>query len=149
MPMKAFHTSRTKPVEHIRKSKRSTAVLAEPYYKGQQKSGQHSSNTRRCDRDTWRILFDSGSDGDLLFIPKGSSKKQIPYCTRTIAQNWRTSNGHFSTDRIADLELIFPEYSHSKRIKVAPDMVYLHEGDPEPLYDVIIGTESMHHMGAN
>ncbi len=39
-----------------------------------------------------RVLFDTGSDGDLLFHEKGTAK-QFPYLTRQVPKSWRTSNG--------------------------------------------------------
>jgi hypothetical protein len=40
---------------------------------------------------TIRVLLDTGSSGDLLFIKKGS-QKYIPTMKRAIAQSWGTSN---------------------------------------------------------
>jgi hypothetical protein len=44
-----------------------------------------------------RVLLDSGSSGDLLFLKKGASK-DIPVITRAVPQSWGTSNGTFVTD---------------------------------------------------
>jgi hypothetical protein len=41
-----------------------------------------------------RVLLDSGSSGDLLFIKKGSSKR-ISVVKRVVPQSWGTSNGTF------------------------------------------------------
>jgi hypothetical protein len=45
---------------------------------------------------TIRVLLDSGSSGDLLFMKKGSSKR-ISVVKRAIPQSWGTSNGTFVT----------------------------------------------------
>ena len=43
-----------------------------------------------------RVLLDSGSDGDLLFHKKGTTK-HFPYLTRQVPKTWHTSNGDFQT----------------------------------------------------
>ncbi len=43
---------------------------------------------------TIRILLDTGSSGDLLFIKEGS-QKYIPSVKRTVPQSWGTSNSTF------------------------------------------------------
>ena len=43
---------------------------------------------------TIRVLLDSGSSGDLLFLKKGSSKR-ISVVKRVVPQSWGTSNGTF------------------------------------------------------
>ncbi len=47
---------------------------------------------------TIRVLLDSGSSEDLLFMKKGSSKR-ISVVKRVVPQSWGTSNGTFVTDR--------------------------------------------------
>ncbi len=44
---------------------------------------------------TIRVLLDTGSSGDLLFIRKGSHK-DIPCVKRNVPQPWGTSNGTLS-----------------------------------------------------
>ena len=148
LPIKAFNISTEVPNDTTSEKPRSTAVVAEPFLQDQ-KDGLYSNKyKRRVERKTWRVLLDCGSDDDILFIEKGSkAKRRIPYSTRKIPQNWRTFSGYFNTDRVADFELVFPEYSHSKRFKTTPDIVYLDESDPNPLYDLIIGKNTMEKMG--
>ncbi len=55
---------------------------------------------------TIRVLLDSGSSGDLLFIKKGSSKR-ISVLKRVVPQSWGTSNGTFVTDRVGDIKISF------------------------------------------
>ena len=69
-----------------------------------------------------RMLFDSGSDGDLLFHRKGTSKC-FPYSARLVPKSWCTSNGTFHTEGKGKLNLQFFEYSHSKTITLQPDIV--------------------------
>jgi hypothetical protein len=48
---------------------------------------------------TIRVLLDSGSSGDLLFMKKGSSKC-ISIVKWVVPQSWGTSNGTFDTDTV-------------------------------------------------
>ncbi len=57
-----------------------------------------------------RVLLDSGSDGDLIFV----DKMLLPSSKRLVPQSWNTSNGMFQTKRKAEIELNFFEYSDSK-----------------------------------
>jgi len=57
---------------------------------------------------TIRVLLDTGSSGDLLFIKKGSHK-YIPTMKRAIAQLWCTSNGTFQTKKVG---VIYTELKH-------------------------------------
>ena len=57
---------------------------------------------------TIRVLVDSGSSGDLLFMKKGSSKC-IPIVKRVVPQLWGTSNGTSVTDRVGNIEISFVE----------------------------------------
>jgi hypothetical protein len=63
---------------------------------------------------TVRVILDSGSSGDLLFMKKGSSKC-ISIVKRVVPQSWGTSNGTFITDRVGNIEILFVEYSARKR----------------------------------
>jgi hypothetical protein len=69
-----------------------------------------------------RVLLDSGSSGDLLFLKKGASK-DIPVIIRAIPQSWGTSNGTFVTDKVGDIEISFWEYSKNKKVHLQPDIV--------------------------
>jgi hypothetical protein len=52
---------------------------------------------------TIRVLLDSGSIGDLLFMKKGSSKR-ISAVKQVVPQSCGTSNGTFITDRVGNIE---------------------------------------------
>ena len=93
-----------------------------------------------------RVLLDSGSSGDLLFIKKGATKythrvKRATPCT------WGTSNGAFTTKQVGDIEIAFVDYSKSKRIRLRPDIVEYGPSESIPLYDLIVGKETMHELG--
>jgi hypothetical protein len=94
-----------------------------------------------------RVLLDTGSSGDLLFIAKGS-QKYIPTLKRAVPQSWGTSNGTFITKKVGGISLSFVEYSASKSINLVPDIVEYEAGASEPLYDLIIGKQTLHDIGA-
>ncbi len=48
-----------------------------------------------------RVLLDSGSSGDLLFLKKRAST-DIPVIMRAVPQSWGTSNGFIVTDKVGD-----------------------------------------------
>ena len=48
---------------------------------------------------------------------------------------------------VAKLDLLFPEYSSSKRFSVKPDIVEIPDHMSKPVYDLIIGVETMAKMG--
>ncbi len=81
---------------------------------------------------TIRVLLDSGSSGDLVFMKKGSSKR-ISIMKRVVPQSWGTSNGTFITDKVGDIEISFVEYSASKKACFQPDIV---EYSPGPSANV-------------
>jgi hypothetical protein len=73
---------------------------------------------------TIRVLLDSGSSGDLLFMNKGSSKC-ISVVKRVVPQSWGTSNGTFVTDRVSSIEISFVEYSASKKVHLQASNVQI------------------------
>ncbi len=73
-------------------------------------------------KKTIRVLLDTGSSGDLLFIRKGS-QKYIPCVKRAAPQSWGTSNGTFPTKKVGEIDISFVEYSTSKSVHLAPDIV--------------------------
>ncbi len=86
---------------------------------------------------TIRVLLDSGSCGDLLFMKKGSSKG-FSVAKWVVPQSWGTSNGTFVIDMVADIEISSVEYSASKKVHLQPDIVEYRLGDQAPMYDLII-----------
>ncbi len=95
---------------------------------------------------TIRVLLDSGSSGDLLFLKKGASKR-ISFVKRVVPQSWGTSNGAFNIDKVGDIEISFVEYSASKKVRLQPDIVEYSLGEQAPMYDLIIGKQTMHNLG--
>ncbi len=71
-------------------------------------------------KTTMRVLLDTGSSGDLLFIRKGSHK-YIPTWKRNVPQSWGTSNGTFQTRKVGGIDISFLEYSASKSVHLTPD----------------------------
>ncbi len=102
------------------------------------------STSLRVETKTIRVLLDTGSSGDLLFIQKG--KIDIPIAKRAVPQSWNTSNGTFQTKKMGDIELSFLDYSSSKRVRVTPDIVEYSDETP-PMYDLILGKQSLHNLG--
>jgi hypothetical protein len=98
---------------------------------------------------TIRVLLDTGSSGDLLFFEKGSNK-YIPVVSRAVPESWSTSNGTFKTKKVAEVELSFVEYSDSasKKVHLRLDIVKYSKGGPPPLYNLIVGKQTLHDIGA-
>jgi hypothetical protein len=86
-----------------------------------------------------RVLLDSGSDRDLVFVDKdkpmllSSSKRLVP-------QSWNTLNQMFQTKLKAEIELNFFEYFDSKRYLAEPDIVK-YDKINKPQYDLIVGVK--------
>jgi hypothetical protein len=95
---------------------------------------------------TIRVILDSGSSGDLFFMKKGSSKC-ISFVKGVVPQSWGTSNGTFVTDKVGDIEISFVEYLASKKVRLQADIVEYSPGDQAPMYDLIIGKQTMHSLG--
>jgi hypothetical protein len=93
-----------------------------------------------------RVLLNSGSSGDLLFMKKGSSKL-ISVVNRVVPQSWGTSNGTFITDMVGDIEVSFVEYLASKKVRLQPNIVEYSPGDQAPIYDLIVGKQTIHNLG--
>jgi hypothetical protein len=71
-----------------------------------------------------RILFDSVSEGNLLFVRKTDSR---PYESYELAfpTTWETSTGLFKTGKMARINLLRPEFSQSKIMSVEPDVKFM------------------------
>jgi hypothetical protein len=100
---------------------------------------QHSNNHYK--QKLVRVLLDSGSDGDLVFLDK-DKPMLLPSSKRLVPQSWNTSNEMFQTKRKAEIELNFFEYSDSKRYLAEPDMVK-YDKNNRPQYDLILGLKTM------
>ena len=49
---------------------------------------------------------------------------------------------------MGEVELSFVKYSASKKVQLHPDIVKYSKGGPPPLYDLIIGKQTLHDIGA-
>jgi hypothetical protein len=96
---------------------------------------------------TIRVRLDTGSNGDLLFLEKGSNK-YVPVVSRVVPESWSTSNGTFKTKKVGEVELSFVKYSANKQVHLRPDIVEYSKGGPPLLYDLIIGKQTLHDIGA-
>ncbi len=92
-----------------------------------------------------RVLLDSGSNGDLIFVNK-DKPMLLPYFKRLVPQSWNTSNGIFLTRRKARVELNVFEYFDSEMYHVEPDVVEYDEIN-RLQHDLILGTVSMKEFG--
>ncbi len=66
---------------------------------------------------------------------------------RVVPQSWDTSNGTFVTDKVGNIEIYFVEYLASKKVCLQLDIVEYGPGDQAPMYDLIIGKQTMHNLG--
>jgi hypothetical protein len=78
---------------------------------------------------------------------KNGFSKCISIVKQVVPQLWGTSNGTFVTDRASDSEISFVEYSASKKVRLQLDIVEYSLGDQVPMYDLIIGKQTMHDLG--
>jgi hypothetical protein len=92
-----------------------------------------------------RVLLDSGSDGNLIFVRK-DKPMLLPYSKRLVPQLWNTLNGIFQTKHQARVELNFFEYLDSKRFYAEPDVIK-YDKDSKPQYDLILGTRTIKQFG--
>ncbi len=67
---------------------------------------------------------------------------------RAVSQSWGTSSGTFQTKKVGTIDISFMEYSASKSVHLTPDIVECEVGAPSPLYDLIIGKQTLHDIGA-
>jgi hypothetical protein len=72
---------------------------------------QHSN--KHCKQKRVRVLLDSGSDGDLIFVNKDKPMLLL-YSKRLVPQSWNTLNGISQMWHKARVELNFFEYSDAK-----------------------------------
>ncbi len=123
---------------------KTTAIIA--VMRGKPKDGyhQHHSN-KHYKQKLVRVLLDSGSNGNLIFVNK-DKPMLLPFSKRLVPQSWNTSNGIFQTKYKAGIELIFFEYSDSKRYLMEPDIVEYNK-DNQLQYDLIFGTKAMQEFG--
>mgnify|MGYP000250226421 FL=1 len=71
----------------------------------------------------------------------------VPYVIRAIPQSWHTSSGIFRTEKHEECHVVFVEYLQSKQVTINPDIIEYDAKGPEPLFDLVIGTETMSRLG--
>jgi hypothetical protein len=54
----------------------------------------------------------------------------------------------FVTDTMGDIQISFVEYSSCKKVRLQPDIVEYSLGDQVQIYDLIIGQQTIHDLGA-
>jgi hypothetical protein len=114
--------------------------------RGNSRHGHHQKcSIKHYKQKLVRVLLDSGSDGDLVFVDE-DKPMLLPSLKRVVPQLWDTLNGMFQTKRKAEIELNFFEYSNSKRYLAEPDIVK-NDKDNKPWYDLILGVKTMKKYG--
>ncbi len=94
---------------------KTTAVVA--VMRGNSKHGYHRHcSNKHYTKKIERVLLDSGSDRDLVFVNK-DKPMLLPYSKRLVPhpQSWNSSNGIFQTKHKARVELNLFDYSDSKQ----------------------------------
>ena len=66
---------------------------------------------------------------------------------KAVPQLWGFSNGTFETKKVGEIDISFVEYSASKSVHLTPDIVEYDVGANAPLYDLIIGKQTLHDIG--
>ena len=64
-----------------------------------------------------------------------------------VPQSWGTFNRTFITNKVGNIEISFVEYSTSKKVCLQPDIIEYSPGDQAPMYDLIIGKQTMYNLG--
>jgi hypothetical protein len=114
--------------------------------RGRPKHSHHRQRSKKhYKQKIVRVLLDSGSDGDLIFVDK-DKPMLLPSAKSLVPQSWNTSSGRFQTTQKAEIELNFFEYSDSNRYLVAPDIVEYNKIN-RPQYDIILGVKIMKEYG--
>ena len=97
LPIKIVQTKKDTYLSFLQVKNRVTAVLGRPHFEGQ----NGLCNSSRHIKTIWRVLLDSGSDGDILFQRKGLNKRRtVPYTERLTPKVWQTSMGLFKTEKL-------------------------------------------------
>ncbi len=66
---------------------------------------------------------------------------------QVVPLSWGTSNGIFITNKVGNIEISFVEYLASKKVHLQLDIIEYSPGDQAPMYDLIIGKQTMHDLG--
>jgi hypothetical protein len=141
---KEMHVNYSTPTKKNPPEGKTTAVVA--VMRGKSKHGYHRHRSNKhYKKQIVRVLLDSGSDGNLVFVNK-DKPMLLPYSKRLVPQSWNTLNGIFQTKHKARIELNFFDYSDSRSYYSEPDVVEYRK-DSKPQYDLILGNETMKEVG--
>jgi hypothetical protein len=66
---------------------------------------------------------------------------------RAAPQSWGTSNSTFQTKKVGEIDISFVNYSASKAVQLTLDIVEYNVEANAPLYDLIIGKQTLHNKG--
>ncbi len=123
---------------------RTTAIVA--VMRDSPKHGHHHQcSNKHYKQKLVRVLLDSGSDGDLIFVDK--EKPMLPPSLKRLApQLSNTLNGMLQTKQKAEIELNFFEYSDSIRYLAEPDIVE-YDKNNRPQYNLILSVKTMKKYG--
>jgi hypothetical protein len=122
-----------------------TTTIAAVMRGGPKHSHHHQCSNKHYKQKLVRVLLDSGSDVNFVFVDK-DKPMLLPSSKRLVPQSWNTLNGMFQTARKTEIELNFFEYSNSKRYLAAPDIVEYDKSN-RPQYDLILGVKTMKKYG--
>jgi hypothetical protein len=119
---------------------KTTTIVA--VMRGTPKHGHHRPRSNKHYKQKLvRVLLDSCSDGNLVFIDKDKSML-LPSSKRLVPQLWNTLNGMFQTKQKTEIKLNFFEYSDSKWYLAEPDIIK-YDKNNKPQYDLILGVKIM------
>jgi hypothetical protein len=121
---KDVHVNHSTPTASNPSEGRTTAVIAVMRDNPNNGYTRQRSN-KHCKQKIVRVLLDSVSDGNLIFVNK-DEPMLLPSLKRLVPQSWNTLNGIFQTWCKARMELNFFGYSDCKRYQVEPDVVESH-----------------------
>ena len=100
----------------------------------------HGTNIRKKNNKSrskiLRVLLDSGASSNII-LSKHVSKRHIK---DTKSKIWQTSAGNFTTKGNVTLDFKLPEFSESKEISLD---FSIHDCNTSPMYDIILGRESL------
>jgi hypothetical protein len=134
---KEVHVNHSTPTASNPSEGRTPAVMA--VMRGNPKDDYtRQRSNKHCNQKIVRVLLDSGSDSNLIFVNK-DKPMLLPYLKRLVPQSWNTSNGIFQMRHKSRVE-------HSKRYHVEPDVVK-YDKNNRLQYDLILGTVSMTEFG--
>ncbi len=123
---------------------KTTAIAA--VMRGRPKHSHHrQGSNKHYKQKLVRVLLDSGSDSNLVFVDK-DKPMLLPSSKRLVPQSWNTPNGMFQTKRKAEIELNFFECSDRKRYLAEPDIIE-YDKNNRPQYDLILGVKTMKKYG--